>query len=44
MNSIKENYGWQRIILLIASYIFVVGIFQIIGYLIAGVDFLRFKS
>lgn len=30
--------GWQRILLIILPYIFIVGIFQLIGGLIAGVD------
>ena len=42
----KENKlkGWQRILLLIVPYIFIVGIFQLIGYLVAGVDVTNLES
>ena len=35
----NNNRGWQRVLLLIIPYIFIVGIFQFIGLLIAGVDY-----
>jgi hypothetical protein len=35
----NKHRGWQRILLIILPYIFIVGIFQVIGALIAGVDF-----
>lgn len=31
--------GWQRILLLIIPYFFVVGVFQFTGFLLAGVNF-----
>ena len=34
-----EIEGWQRILLLIIPYIFIVGLFQFIGMLIIGVDY-----
>ena len=37
----EQNYshkGWQRILLFIIPYLFVVGLFQYAGYLIAGLD------
>lgn len=36
--------GWQRVLLLILPYIFIVGIFQFIGGLIAGVDMTNLES
>lgn len=36
--------GWQRILLIILPYIFIVGIFQLIGGLIAGVDMTIFDA
>ncbi|PKP08447.1 MAG: CPBP family intramembrane metalloprotease [Bacteroidetes bacterium HGW-Bacteroidetes-3] len=35
----NKHKGWQRILLIIIPYIFIVGIFQFIGALIARVDF-----
>lgn len=35
----NKRKGWQRILKIILPYIFIVGIFQIIGALIAGVEF-----
>lgn len=37
----KENkyIGWVRVIALIFPYFITVGLFQVIGYLVAGVDF-----
>lgn len=35
----NKHRGWQRILLIILPYIFIVGIFQLIGALIAGADF-----
>lgn len=34
----NKHRGWQRILLIILPYIFIVGIFQFIGTLIAGAD------
>jgi len=34
----SKNIGWKRVLLLVLPYIFIVGIFQYIGYLVAGVD------
>lgn len=31
--------GWQRVLLLIIPYLFIVGIFQMIGMIVSGVDF-----
>jgi len=36
--------GWQRILLLILPYIFIVGIFQFMGALISGVDLTHIES
>lgn len=36
--------GWQRILLLILPYIFIVGTFQFIGGLVAGADMTNFES
>jgi hypothetical protein len=35
----NKNRGWQRIILLILPYFLIVGLFQIIGFIIAGLGF-----
>ena len=35
----NKNRGWQRILLIIIPYIFIVGIFEFIGALIAKADF-----
>lgn len=40
----NKNRGWQRILLLIIPYIFIVGIFQYIGALIAKVDIVDVNS
>ncbi|MBC31975.1 MAG: CPBP family intramembrane metalloprotease [Muricauda sp.] len=34
----SNNVGWKRVLLLVVPYILIVGIFQYIGYLVAGVD------
>ena len=34
----SKNIGWKRVLLLVLPYIFIIGIFQYIGYLVAGVD------
>jgi len=34
-----SNTGWQRVISIIISFFFIVGIFQFIGLLIAGIDY-----
>jgi len=36
--------GWQRVLLIILPYLFIVGIFQLIGGLIAGVDMTNLES
>ena len=36
--------GWQRIIVLIIPYLFIAGIFQVFGGLIAGIDIADFES
>ncbi len=36
--------GWQRILLLILPYLFIVGIFQLIGGLISGVEMTDFEA
>ncbi len=36
---VKDNRGWQRVLLLIIPYLFVVGLFQYLGTIVAGVDF-----
>jgi hypothetical protein len=41
---INKNRGWQRVLLIIIPYIFIVGLFQVIGGFIAGVDFSSFSS
>jgi len=39
MNTIKnKNIGWQRVLMIILPYFIIVGIFQVIGLLIAKVD------
>lgn len=39
MNTIKnKNIGWQRVLMIIIPYFFIVGIFQVVGLLIAKVD------
>lgn len=35
--------GWQRIVLLIIPYLFIVGIFQVFGALMAGIDITDFE-
>jgi membrane protease YdiL (CAAX protease family) len=35
----RENRGWQRVLLIIIPFILIVGTFQFIGLLIAGVDY-----
>jgi hypothetical protein len=35
----NKNRGWQRVLLIILPYIFIGGLFQFIGALIAGADF-----
>ncbi len=36
---IYSNIGWERVLLIIFPYIFIVGSFQLMGMLIMGVDF-----
>ena len=39
----KNNLtGWKNVLLLIFPYIFIVGFFQIIGFIISGVDYENF--
>jgi len=38
-----NNTGWQRVISIFIPYIFIVGIFQFIGLLIAGVDYKNYQ-
>lgn len=35
----NKNIGWQRVLLIIIPYFFIVGIFQFVSLLIAGVDY-----
>lgn len=34
-----KKMGWIRVLLLIFPYVIIVGIFQIIGYIIGGISF-----
>jgi len=36
--------GWQRVLLIIIPYIFIVGAFQVLGYLVAGADINSIES
>ncbi len=38
-----NNTGWQRVISIFIPYIFIVGIFQFIGLLIAGIDYKNYN-
>ncbi len=38
MESLNKNRGWQRVLGLVLPYLFIVGIFQIVGSLIIGVE------
>lgn len=44
MKKENKNRGWQRVLLIILPYLFIVGIFQFIGSLIAGIDINHFGS
>ncbi len=39
MERYDQKMGWIRVLLLIFPYVIIVGIFQIIGYIIAGISF-----
>ena len=41
---LNKNRGWQRVLLIIIPYLFVEGIFQIIGMLLVNVDFNNLNS
>ena len=42
MNTTKKNHnGWQRVFAILIPYFLIVGIFQALGMLIAGVDFMN---
>ena len=44
MEAENKHKGWQRILLLIIPYFFIVGFFQFIGTLISGVDVNNFEA
>ncbi|WP_456377918.1 CPBP family intramembrane glutamic endopeptidase [Lutibacter sp.] len=39
----NNNIGWQRVLKIIIPYIFIVGFFQFVGGLMAGIDFENYK-
>jgi len=40
----NKHRGWQRILLITIPYIFIIGIFQLIGALISGIDLTHYES
>lgn len=41
---VDKHQGWQNVLQIILPYFIIVGIFQMIGYTIAGIDFMNFQS
>ncbi len=41
---INKNIGYQRVLFIIIPYVFIVGVFQFIGLLIAKVDYINYYS